>query len=229
MSGTSVYEKALQLQDDARRLAAGQAGQREAQRIARRTSELRVQLENLRARLELARLMNETTGTGSVDVSERGSGFVEFERKAQPGAHPSDAVFTKATARIKDVCAALDDGIRQSWSAWARARIDQLPTTRMAMLPQKQLVEARKRLEQLDRAAAIPRVSRSDIELFKVSLDGLTELLAEAPDVPEDVVDLLHLLSRSPAPTLAEITDDQIRLLRSAGLAGEVVLTRKGT
>lgn len=222
----SIYEMAQHLQNDARRLADGQAGQREAQRIGRRVAELRSQLENLRTRLDLARLVGETTGE-SVDLSERSAGFAEFERKARPGGHPSDAVFTKASSKIKSACAALDQKIGLVWSTWAGAQVEALPAARLSLLPQKERAAARKRWFDLERGAD-NSISRGDVELFKKALDVLSEILAEVPDVPEEVARLLDRLSQSPTLTLADITDEQIGLLRTAGLADEVSLARKG-
>lgn len=227
MSETSVYEKALRVQNDARRLADGQAGQREAQRITRRVAELRSQLENLRTRLGLARLIGETTGE-TVDLSGRAAGFVEFERKARPGDQPTDGVFTKASSKVKTVCAALDQQINTVWSTWARTQVGALPAARLSLLSQKERTTARKRLAELERAATDSGVSRSDVEIFKTSLNTLAELLAEAKDVPEEVARLLDRISQPPPLTLAEITDEQIGLLRAAGLADEVSLMRKG-
>jgi hypothetical protein len=229
MSEATVSEKVEQLMSEARRLETAEQGVGEARRIGSRVTKLKVSLRELRTWVELARKVNETIGSTRVDLSAVDDGYRDFEVKVRSVTNPGDAVFDRANRRIAAVCKRLEEEIRSAWSTWASARISELPMTRIPMLPLGDQPKARRTRDELERWSRTNELSRSTISLFTTSIDGLADMLAGAPDVPSEVADLMVRLSGDRPSTLAEITDEEISLLRSLHLDDQIALKRIST
>ncbi|WP_157979004.1 MULTISPECIES: hypothetical protein [Nocardia] len=229
MSEVTVFEKVEQLRSEARRLATAEKGANEARRIGSRTTKLRASLGELSTQVELARKVNETIGSTRVDLSTVDDGYEEFEAKVRSVTNPGDAVFERANRRITAVCKRLEGEISSAWSTWALARISELHLTRMPMLPPGDQHEARRKLDELERWSRAKDLSKSTVSLFTTSIGGLADMLADVPDAPPAVANLMVRLSGERPPTLAEITDDEISLLRSLHLDAQITVKRTGT
>lgn len=229
MGEATVSEKVEQLRSEARRLATAEKGADEARRIGSRVTKLKSSLGDLRTQVELARKVNETIGSTRVDLSTVDDGYHDFEAKVRSVTNPGEAVFDRANRRIAAVCKRLDEGNRSAWSTWASARISELPLTRIPMLPPGDQREARRKQGDLERWSRANELSRSIISLFTTSIGGLADMLADALDAPPEVADLMVRLSGDQPPTLAEITDDEISLLRSLHLDEQITLKRIST
>ncbi|MGK8558816.1 hypothetical protein [Nocardia gipuzkoensis] len=229
MSEVTVFEKVEQLRSEARRLATAEKGANEARRIGSRTTKLRASLGELNTQVELARKVNETIGSTRVDLSTVDDGYEEFEAKVRSVTNPGDAVFERANRRITAVCKRLEGETSSAWSTWASARISELHLTRIPMLPPGDQREARRKLDELERWARAKDLSKSTVSLFTTTIGGLADMLADAPDAPPEVANLMVRLSGERPPTLAEITDDEISLLRSLHLDAQITVKRIGT
>ncbi|MET9289426.1 hypothetical protein [Nocardia beijingensis] len=229
MSEVTVFEKVEQLRSEARRLASAEKGASEARRIGSRTTKLRASLGELNTQVELARKVNETIGSTRVDLSTVDDGYEEFEAKVRSVTNPGDTVFERANRRITAVCKRLEAETSSAWSTWALARISELHLTRIPMLPSGDQREARRKLDELERWSRAKDLSKSTVSLFTTSISGLADMLADAPDAPPEVANLMVRLSGERPPTLAEITDDEISLLRSLHLDAQITVKRIGT
>jgi hypothetical protein len=229
MGEATVFDKVEQLRSEARRLVTAEQGADEARRIGNRVTKLKVSLGELRTQVELARKVNETIGSIRVDLSTVDDGYRDFEAKVRSVTNPGEAVFDRANRRIAAVCKRLEEEIRAAWSTWASARISELPLTRIPMLPLGDQPKARRTRDELERWSRTNELSRSTISLFMTSIDGLADVLAGAPDAPSEVADLMLRLSGDRPPTLAEITDEEISLLRSLHLDDQIALKRIST
>ncbi|WP_414939670.1 hypothetical protein [Amycolatopsis sp. cmx-11-51] len=229
MVETTVFEKVEQLRSEARRLETAEQGADEARRIGNRVTKLKVSLGELRTQVELARKVNETIGSTRIDLSTVDDGYRDFEAKVRSVTNPGDAVFDRANRRIAVVCKRLDEETRSAWSTWASARISELPLTRIPMLPLGDQREARRKQGELERWSRANEISRSTISLFLTSIGGLGDMLVGVPDAPLEVADLMVRLSGDRPPTLAEITDEEISLLRSLHLDDQIALKRIST
>lgn len=226
MSEATVLEKVEQLRSDVRRLATAEQGVDEARRIGKRVTKLKALLGELHTKVELARKVNETIGSTRLDLSAADDGYQDFADKVQRVTNPGDAVFERANRRITAVCKRLEDETRSAWSTWASARISELPLARIPMLPLGDQAGARRKQNELERWSRARDLSKADISLFTTSISGLTDMLAEVADAPAEIADLMDRLSGDRPPTLAEITDDEIALLRSLHLDEQITLKR---
>jgi hypothetical protein len=229
MSEATVSEKVEHLKSESRRLETAEQGVDEARRIGSRVTKLKVSLGELRTQVELARKVNETIGSARVDLSAVDDGYQDFEAKVRSVTNPGDAVFERANRRIAKVCDRLKEETRSAWSTWASARISELPLTRIPMLQSGDQPKARRTQDELERWARANDMSRSTISLFMTSIGGLADMLADALDAPPEVADLMVRLSGDRPSTLAEITDEEISLLRSLRLDDQIAVKRIST
>ncbi|NGY60387.1 hypothetical protein G7043_15770 [Lentzea sp. NEAU-D13] len=229
MSEATVFEKVEQLRSETRRLATAEKGADEARRIGSRVTKLKASLGELRTQVELACKVNETIGSNRVDLSAVDDGYRDFEAKVRSVTNPNNAVFERANQRIAAVCKRLEEETRSAWSTWASARISELHLTRIPMLPPRDQREARRKQGELERWSRGNELSRPIISLFTTSISGLADMLADAPDAPPEVADLMVRLSGDQPPTLAQITDDEISLLRSLHFDEQITLKRIST
>ncbi|MFC8044260.1 hypothetical protein [Nocardia sp. NPDC057353] len=226
MSEATVFEKVEQLQSEIRRLATAEQGLDEARRIAKRVAKLKTSLGDLHTKVELARKVNKTIGSTRVDVSAAGRGYQEFAATVQTVTNPGDGVFARATREISAVSKRLGEETYSAWSTWASARISKLPLGRIPMLSHADQLDARRRRTELEGLSRAKELSKADVSLFNTSIDGLADLLADVADVPAEMADLLYRLSSDRPPTLAQITDSEIALLRSRHLDEQITLKR---
>ncbi|WP_280335142.1 hypothetical protein [Nocardia wallacei] len=226
MSEATVFEKVEQLRSEIRRLATAEKGLEEALRIGKRVTKLKASLGELHTKVELARKVNETIGSTRVDLSAADEGYRDFADTVHKVTNPGDAVFERANRRITAVCKRVGEETYSAWSTWASARISELPLTRIPMLPQQDQAGARRKHNELERWSRTKELSKADISLFTTSIKGLAEMLAEVADVPAEVANLVDRLSSDRPPTLAQITDDEINLLRSLHLDDQITLKR---
>lgn len=229
MSEATVFDKVEQLRSHARRLETAEQGADEARRIGNRVTKLKVSLGQLRSWVELARKVNETIGSTRIDLSTVDDGYRDFDAKVRSVTNPGDAIFERANRRISAVCKRLEEETRSAWSTWASARISELPLARIPMLQSGDQRDARRKKDELERWVRATEMSRSTINLFTTSIDVLADMLADTPDAPPEVADLMVRLSGDRPPTLAEITDEEISLLRSLHLDDQIALKRIST
>jgi hypothetical protein len=223
-----VLDKARRIVGESRRLAEGAAEIQQAARINRRVMGLREGLRMLSNHVTVARAVNEAAGASLVDLSGLDSGLADFKKKVASTPNPSDQAFNTARARVDALCKRLHEQTLGVWTRWATARIQDVPLNRFPMLEFEHQRLARSKKAELDRVTTKSDLSVSDIRVFKLTLETLDDMLTAAPDVPGDLVAVLDRLSRTPSPTLAEVSDEEIQLLRSAHLDSQIVIKRIG-
>jgi len=227
MTPTSVFDKAQALQSRANALAAGEAGQKEAERVAHRVEETRALLAELRQALTVARSMRAIDDADPIDLSILDDGYRNFSKYAAAGS-PSDLVFTTAKRKIRAVADQLGLQLQQIWSGWTSARMSVLPVLRIILLPSEEQGAARERRDELAKLARVKVPSATDVTLFLRNYDLLKETLDGTPDPPEEVLSLLQRLGERPSLTLHDLTDAQIALLRDAQVANQIEVRRRG-
>lgn len=227
MTQRSVYEMALQLQDRARQLNEGEAGEKEASRVSLRISELKARLAELRKEVAVALALKDQGAVVAPSLSAVGDGLEPFTRRAESG-WPGDQAFNTAKRKVQEAATAIQGENLAAWAKWSGRRLTSLPLARIPMLPPQEQASARSRRVDLERAASAKTVTPSDITLFVTRCDSLDESLRDAMEPPAELLALLERLDARPAPTLLDITDQEIALLREFAMDGQVTLTRKG-
>lgn len=227
MNTASVLDKAQQLQARARTLAEGEAGEKEAERIAHRVEKTRALLADLQQAVSVARRLSALDDIDGTDLTDLDDGYPHLSRHAAAG-NPSDRVFTTTWNKISAATSQVTDWVRPTWSSWSQRRIAALPEARILLLPPDERTAASNRYTELTKLANKNVPSVADIAQFASSYDLLKETLDSTPDPPEEVQGLLRQLSERPL-TLNDITDAQIALLRGVGIASQIEVRRRGT
>ncbi|MFF3401291.1 hypothetical protein ACFYW6_22580 [Streptomyces sp. NPDC002659] len=223
----SVYDKAVQLQNRARQIAVGAVGEKEATRVLSRTKELRVALAELRTQVELSHTLAMLGAAHKADLSGIDSARAAFERKALNGL-PSDTVFNTARRKVQEFAAKFKSDNGEAWVAWATAQLADLPLARIPMLSSDEREAARSREKELRQAVATKNLSKADVTLFTSTYTLLAESLRDKSDPPSELLELLALLEKRPSPTLRDITDADIVLLRQFEMDLHITLQRTG-
>ncbi|MFD4639394.1 hypothetical protein ACFWN2_18910 [Lentzea sp. NPDC058436] len=224
----TVLDKANRLKGEARRLADGAEGMRQATRISERVTKLRDSLQSLARQVTLAKSVNSAIGAPLVDLSGLSAGLEDFKKKAEASPNPLDPVFKAARTKVETLTNRLRDRTLEVWQRWATARVQDLPYGKLPMLNVDQQPAARSKKQDLDRMITKSDLNSSDVRVFRTTLETLGELLGTAKDVPAELAAVLDRLARTPSPRLADVSDDEIRLLRSAGLDTEIAMKRTG-
>ncbi|MGW3427024.1 hypothetical protein ACWDHW_03550 [Streptomyces melanosporofaciens] len=227
MTDLSVYDKAVQLQNRARQIAVGAVGEKEATRVLTRTKELRVALAELRTQVELNRILTLLGAADRADLSGIDSARSAFERKALNGL-PSDTVFNTARKKVQESAAKFKSNNGEAWVAWSTAQFAGLPLVRIPMLPSGERDAARNREKELRQAVATKNLSTSDVTLFTSTFALLSESLHDKSDPPSELLELLALLEKRPSPTLRDLSDADIALLRQFEMDLHITLQRTG-
>lgn len=223
---TSVLDKAHELAMEASRLKEGQAAGADADRVSKRVDELAAALADLRSTVATARHLRGAGVAANVDLSVASEGRDRFARHAT--GLPSNQVFIAARQKIQQAADNIKGRLAAEWTEWASQRLSALPTSRIAMLasPQER-DEATRRRDELRKLVAKPP-SVANTGLFQTTYGLLEESLAEVEDLPNDLVDLIQRLDRRPPITLADLSDEQVVLLRAHGVADQIELRRRG-
>ncbi|MGW1914960.1 hypothetical protein ACWCQS_30600 [Streptomyces sp. NPDC002076] len=227
MTDLSVYDKAVQLQNRARQIAAGAVGEKEATRVLSRTKELRLALAELRTQVELSNTLAMLGAADKADLSGISAARTAFERKALNGL-PSDPVFNTARKKIQEFAGKFKNNNAEAWVTWTTAQLADLPLVRIPMLSSDEREAARKREKELRQAVAAKNLSKADVTLFTSTYTLLAESLRDKSDPPSELLELLALLEKRPSPTLRDITDADIALLRQFEMDLHITLQRTG-
>lgn len=227
MTDLSVYDKAVQLQNRARQIAVGSVGEKEATRVLSRTKELRVALAELRTQVELNHTLALLGAAHKADLSGIESARSAFERKAVNGL-PSDTVFNTARRKVQEFAGKFKSNNGEAWATWATAQLADLPLARVPMLSSDERAAARNREKELRQAVATRNLSKTDVTLFSSTYTLLAESLRDKSDPPSELLDLLALLEKRPSPTLRDISDADIALLRQFEMDLHITLQRTG-
>lgn len=221
---TSVLKKAIRLQFEASRIYLRQAGTQEAERVQNRIYSLNVVIGHLRTLAKTAHFLNERAGA-DIDLSALAQGYRELARHADRG-FPSNQAFSSAERRLKSSAEALATAIQVQWKSWAERQLATLEVSRIAMLDQRRQEQAKFWLKSLKAAAASPAPDIAQISGFINQQALLSEELQQAPDVPTELLVLLNKINNG-SVTLADVSNEEITLLRSCQMDRQIELKRK--
>ncbi len=221
----SVLEKAQQLQAEANRLREDDAARAEATRVSTRIDDTSRSLGALQQAVTMARRLNRRAAA-CIDVSAARNGCDQFARVTAAGL-PPNSVFTSAQKAILQATEQINRQVAAEWKVWTTDRIDVLPLLRLTVLTAGEQATCRKRLEELQRLTRKTAPSSADVDVFATSYDLLAEALDSVDDPAPEVLALFQRLDQKPATTLQDLSDDEIALLRTAGVAGQIELHRR--
>ena len=224
VAGLTVLEKANRFRTQAELIRAQQSETDELARISHRVSAVRAALQNLDRALTAARSIANLPDALTIDMTAD-DGYNDFKRKID-GSDFNDAVFRAAVRKLETAAKKIDTDGLQVWKTWTAQRLGNLRPERVAVLPsaeRKGILERRTRLERI--AAAPP--SPDAVTEFATSYDLLREQLDELPDLPSHLVDLLERLSQRKPLTIADLSEDDLLLLRQSEVGTQIELRRR--
>ncbi len=224
---SSVLDKARAMMAEASRVQQGVEAEHEANRIAQRVDEVTQVLLKLRQVVGAADRLNAVRDSESIDLSGLDDGRAAFARHAETGL-PSNQVFTAAKHKINGVISRVSEQLGLAWSQWTAERMAELPLVRIPLLDADDQKSARLRRDELQKLLSKPVPTSTDVGLFQSSAGILQEMLSQVADPPEDILALLQRLGERPPLTLDQLTDDQISMLRQAGIADQIEVRRRG-
>lgn len=220
----SVFDKALRLRAEIRRIDEGASAEQAVRSAAHRVQELRSALADLTSQVSLARALTRYSGT-AVALGDVHNGLVELQRRASTGL-PSDQAFDAARKKVTASADALARRSQEVWRTWTSASVDSLPTSRMAGLDQVRQRSTRQAVDELVALRKRTKPSSSDVVEFHSTLDTVCVELAAAENAPDELLDLLVRFDGRQV-TLRDITDAEIALLREHDMDDEIEIRRK--
>jgi hypothetical protein len=224
-SPASVLDKARAMTAEATRLRQDVSAEHEAKRVSERVGEIVPLLQRLSLIAAAVRRLRTVSGQNWVDLAGLDDGRAALARHA---GLPSNQAFTAAKSRINAVITRVSADLGAAWSRWTEQCMAGLPLMRIPLLDPGDQETAREWRDELQSLAKKPVPTSTDISMFQSAAAQLAEALAKVGDPPQEVIALLRRLGERPPLTLAELADDDIRLLRQAGLASQIEVRRRG-
>lgn len=223
----SVLEKANRLRAVAHTYAEGAKERRDREQAALALKEVEDALDALVIRAEAARAAAEL-GVPVPELASRvGRGLANLEAKSAGGLLPTKQALQAAKGKLIENRGELESVLGAAWQEWATARVTEVPIAKVALVVSRM---ARQSIE--DDLRSLRGMTRSipsarEVESFGRKLKRVHDVL-DALEFEEDMVELLARLGTSEGVVLADLTDDELALLRTRGaVADQIVLRRR--
>ncbi|MFJ5884348.1 hypothetical protein [Kitasatospora cineracea] len=225
MSAETTLEKAVKVRAGVRAIRANQQDENQRQHVARRVQEISTELGRLESHLRTAATFAERTGI-HLNASYVSDGHSNLSKHAAGGL-PSNPAFVAAQRKLEASARRLAEELRAEWANWCQVQLSALPLGRRPGLSKARRDEVDKKLKDL-RGLQSPKgdLDRTTIILFTEGLAGMKEILEEAMELAPMVAKVLDRIE-SGLLTLADVTDEEIALLKESELAADIWLTRK--
>jgi hypothetical protein len=227
---SSVLELALEVAAQANRIKQGEEAEQQAKRVVQRVGDVQKALAELETAVAASRRLHTVSGEQFVSLEKLDEGRSSFATSVtNAGGIPRNEVFTNAASRIGGVTARVAAELEVGWAQWTAREVAGVPRLRISLLEQEEQVVPRERWATLLKTAKVAIPGRDYINSFKSDLDYLHEVLDPLPDPPGAVLEILERLSQHRGLTLAELADEEIAVLREAGVADQIEVRRRGT
>ncbi len=208
----SVLEKAQTLAAVARTYAEGADEQAQRQQIG----VMLTQLEGEVARLRTAVGLHRTARTLGVPVEDVGpviaDGLDALKTRASQGL-PTQQALRSARDKARRGREAVESTVATAWEPWTQEQLAALHVDRFKRLGPQHRLRAEELVRRLRMAANPPQISASLLGQFRGDLEELRKALASI-EADDPFVAVFNRI-RSGRLTLADLTDDEVELLRS--------------
>jgi hypothetical protein len=222
----ALLEDALALSARARRIGANRSDTEQRNRLGARVADLRTAIGTIGNLLELRR---EATAAGAMIAwrpSRVTSAYQSLIRVSQDGL-PTERQLETGRSQIGRATTELTRAMEAGWKPWAEEQLNRTPDEKIAVLQGDERQAAAKDWTQLKRLAAkAPKNNHEIIEFVRLR-DRIIQALRPVPHLSEDLRELLQRLDGKPPLTLADLSDSNIAMLREAGFASHVQLSRR--
>jgi hypothetical protein len=222
----ALLDDALTLSARARSIGADRSDIEQRNRLAARVTDLRTAIDTISKLLELRREAI-ATGVGIGWRPSRLSSAYQALLRASQGGLPTEKHLNTAQSQIARTTTELNKAVEAGWKPWAEEQLNRVPHEKIAVLQGDEQQAAVKDWNQLKRLAAkAPKTNREIVEFVRLR-DRIIRALRPVPHLSEDLRDLFQRLDGKPPLTLADLSDSSIAMLREAGFASQVQLSRR--
>ena len=222
----ALLEDALTLSARARRIGANRSDTEQRNRLRARVSDLRTAIDAIGSLLELRR---EANAVGAV-IAWRPSRVISAHQslvRVSQGGLPTERQLESAQSQLTRAKNDLAKAVEVGWKAWAEEQLIRIPDEKIAVLPDDERQVAVKDWAQLKRLAGKALKSNGEIAEFIRLRERTAQALRPVPHLSEALRQLLQRLDSKPPLTLADLSDNTIAMLRDAGFASHVQLSRR--
>lgn len=226
---SSVLELAQEVTEQSNRIKQDAEAEQQATRVLQRVDSVQQALAGLETAIAAARRLHAVSGEVFVGLEKLDEGRASFATSvANAGGIPRNEVFTTAVNRINGVTTRVKAELAAGWAQWTSREIAGVPRLRISLLDQEDQTTPSESWASLVKTAKVAIPARDQINSFKSDLDYLHDVLDPLPDPPGAVLELLDRLGQRQGLTLAELTDEEIAVLRQAGVADQIQVRRRG-
>lgn len=225
----SVLELAQEVTRQANRIKQDAEAEQQATRVLQRVDTVQKALAGLETAVAAALRLHAASGQQFVSLEKLDEGRESFATSvANAGGIPRNEVFTTAANRISGATKRVTTELAAGWAQWTAREVAGIPRMRISLLDQAEQQAPRERWDSLLKTAKVATPARDHINSFKSDLDYLHDVLDSLPDPPGAVLEILERLGQRRGMTLAELTDEEIAVLREAGVADQIEVRRRG-
>lgn len=222
----ALLEDALALSAQARRVDAARADNEQRSRLRARLSDLQAAIDEVRSLLELHRDATVAGAEIAWRPTRLSSACRNLARVSKDGL-PTEKHLDTAKSQVTVATNELTKAIGLGWTRWTEAQLASTPDEKIAALQGDERQAAAKDWTQLKKLAGkTPRTSRDVTEFVRLR-ERIVQAVRPVPNLSDELHDLLQRLDGKPALTLADLSDSNIAMLRKAGFASHVQLSRR--
>ncbi|MFI5897676.1 hypothetical protein ACIA5D_47080 [Actinoplanes sp. NPDC051513] len=220
----TMLDKANQFRTKAVLIEAQQSDTDELARLTHRVAAVKAALQKLDRAMTAARIVSDLPDSPTINMAVD-DGYHDFRRNVETS-NFNDTVFRAATRKLEAASTQFDTDAQQVWKTWAAQRLGSLRWERIAVLPAAERRSVRERWTRLDRIAA-SSPDKSSVTEFVTTYANMRELLDDLPDLPSQLVDLLDRLSQKTPLTIADLSEEDLRILRESEVGSQIELRRR--
>jgi hypothetical protein len=223
----SVLELAQAVTREANLISEGEEGRLKAEQVQTRVSEVTAALTKLAQVVTAARRLAKESGEAAVNLTGLNDGLKNFSGYVSRDGLPSNLAFNSARGKIEGVTKRVGSELTEAWGSWTKREMASIPRNRIDLLDQADKKAANEKWADLSRTAKAPSPSVTDIIAVKSDFDYFKEVLEGVKPPTGPIAILLPRLDRPRGVTLAELTDEDIAVLREFGIAGQIEVRRR--
>lgn len=223
---TSLFTRAKRLQAFARAERSAQEANQDHQRTTLALGKLDVALAELAVALKTYEAL-QAQGIQLSPLPALEAPPAELRAHIDSVGRPTPERLTGAVGKVSRATASILGDLDARWRTWSANRLDELPTPRIPRLapPERRRVETRLASLRTDSRNAPTSAS---VNQFKLGFEAVSEAL-DAVTVHSLLEEALSkVMSSSPPVTLADLSDEEIAVLRDdSAVAAQIVLSRR--
>ena len=226
MTEVSLLDKAVRVEGLARTYAEGATERREREQTSLALTQTETALAQLTGSVRAARAAT-TLGLAIPGITEHArAGLSNLAARAGDGMLPSRRVLQAARMKLDSSRTALDKALDTAWRPWATAQIGGLPQSNKTFATPLSRLAIDQDIQDLTRLAARKPPTATEIETFARVYQRVRDTLVQLTG-DENLASILARLDSTDTLTLADLTDNELQLLRDQPQVAEQIELRR--